>query len=99
MRKNGFEEALFKCEDERFEIDMVFGWLKHLKICSYFRGQIIDSNMSTIRVLEPIAEEIVLLGALEEAEGGAGAGAGSPKFSFQLERRNLSVSHLNSITR
>ena len=23
MRKNQYEEALFKCEDERFEIDMV----------------------------------------------------------------------------
>lgn len=41
MRKNTFEEALFRCEDERFEIDMV-----------------IDSNLSTLKILEPIAEEI-----------------------------------------
>ena len=44
MRKNQFEEALFKCEDDRFEIDMI-----------------IDTNMSAIRVLEPIAEEIASL--------------------------------------
>lgn len=27
MRKNQYEEALFKCEDERFEIDMVRDYL------------------------------------------------------------------------
>jgi paired amphipathic helix protein Sin3a len=41
MRKNQYEEALFICEDERFEIDMV-----------------IDSTASTIRLLEPLAEEV-----------------------------------------
>jgi paired amphipathic helix protein Sin3a len=41
MRKNQYEEALFKCEDDRFEVDMI-----------------IESNEATIRVLEPIAEEI-----------------------------------------
>lgn len=41
MRKNQHEEALFRCEDERFEIDMV-----------------IDSNMCTLKLLEPMAEEI-----------------------------------------
>jgi len=49
MRRNQYEEALFKCEDERFEIDMV-----------------IDSNTATIRVLEPLAEEIAALKAQEE---------------------------------
>ncbi len=41
MRKNQYEEALFRTEDERFEIDMI-----------------LDSTASTIRILEPIAEEI-----------------------------------------
>lgn len=95
MRKNQYEEALFKCEDERFEIDMV-----------------IDSNMCTIRVLEPLAEEIATLKAVEtiprgalngEANGGQQAGANSasiaPRFSFQLEKRHLSTIHLNSIAR
>ena len=80
MRKNQYEEALFKCEDDQFEIDMI-----------------IDSNTCTIRVLEPIAEEITNLKILEEAHSNA---QGSfPRFNFQLERRNLSTVHLNAITR
>ena len=75
MRKNVYEEALFKCEDERFEIDMC-----------------IDSNLATIKILEPIAEEIENLRVLEE-------GGRSPKFNLQLEKRNLSVVHLSSIAR
>jgi histone deacetylase complex regulatory component SIN3 len=43
MRKNQYEEQLFKCEDERFEMDML-----------------IDSTASTIKVLEPLAEEVSL---------------------------------------
>lgn len=94
MRKNQYEEALFKCEDERFEIDMV-----------------IDSNMCTIRVLEPLAEEIATLKAVEtiprgalngEANGqqaGANSASIAPRFSFQLEKRHLSTIHLNSIAR
>lgn len=77
MRKNQYEEALFKCEDDRFEIDLI-----------------IDSNMCTIRMLEPIAEEISNIKALEDA-----GDTSSPRFSFQLEKRNLSTIHLNSIAR
>lgn len=113
MRKNQFEEALFKLEDERFEIDMV-----------------IDSNMCTIRMLEPIAEELKSIKALEEkhaqsglnaaatcfgvtavgAKQGASATAAglttasstklyNTKFNLQLERRNISTIHLNAIAR
>lgn len=84
MRKNQYEEALFKCEDERFEIDMI-----------------IDSNMSTIRLLEPIEQEIIQLTAIEDSEA-ANPNAGtslSPKFNFQLDKRNLTTVHLNAITR
>lgn len=80
MRKNQYEEALFKCEDDQFEIDMI-----------------IDSNTCTIRVLEPIAEEIAHLRVLEEAH--ANSQGTFPRFNFQLERRNLSTVHLNAITR
>jgi len=84
MRKNQYEEALFKCEDERFEIDMI-----------------IDSNMSTIRLLEPIEQEINQLTAMEDSEAvNPNAGSSlSPKFNFQLDKRNLTTVHLNAITR
>lgn len=76
MRKNQYEEALFKCEDDRFEIDML-----------------IDTNLSTIRMLEPLCEEIQHIKQLEESE------TGGPKFNFQLEKRHLSPIHINCISR
>ncbi len=93
MRKNQYEEALFKCEDERFEIDMI-----------------IDSNMSTIRILEPLAEEIASLKSLNAANnanqtngvknnGTATNNTIVPRFSLQLDKRHLSTIHLNSIAR
>lgn len=81
MRKNQYEEALFKCEDERFEIDMV-----------------IDSNMSTIRILEPLEQEILQLKNLANKKDSSASSAG-PRFSLQLEKRHLSTIHLNAIAR
>ena len=40
-KKNQYEDALFKCEDERFEMDLI-----------------LEYNLSTIAVLEPIAKKI-----------------------------------------
>lgn len=84
MRKNQYEEALFKCEDERFEIDMI-----------------IDSNMSTIRMLEPLAEEIQSIKRIDEKSNRDGATPKilTPRFSLHLEKRQLSTIHLNAITR
>jgi paired amphipathic helix protein Sin3a len=79
MAKNVYEEELFKCEEDRFEVDMI-----------------IDSNYCTIRILEPIAEEISNIKALEESGEANGS---TPRFSLQLEKRNLSTVHLNSISR
>jgi len=74
LRKNQYEEALFKCEDERFEVDMV-----------------IDSNSSTIAILEPLAQEIQNLKAAETK--------GGQKFQYKLDKRSLGVIHLNAIIR
>src|SRR3546814_15289170 len=68
-----FFQALFKCEDDRFEIDMI-----------------IDSNTSTLRAVELIADEIAALRDTEEATGYAA------KFQYQLDLRSLSTIHLNS---
>ena len=70
-RKNVYEEQLFKCGDDRFEIDMV-----------------IESNASTIRLLEPLAKEIETLRKDK-----------SSPFQFRLDRRTLSVNHLKAIAR
>ncbi len=71
-----------------------------IKICpTYYYHQIIDSNMSTIRVLEPLQQEILQLQTLEEAVGQTGSTVLSPKFNFQLDKRGLTTVHLNAITR
>ena len=56
---------------------------------------IIDSNHCTIRILEPIAEEIANMRNLEDRE----VGNAGPRFQLQLEKRNISCIHLNSISR
>ena len=71
--------ALFRCEDERFEVDMI-----------------IDSNMCTIRLLEPVAEEIKLLKMSDEADS---AVVISSKINFQMDKKHLSAIHLFSIAR
>mmetsp|Transcript_3267 Transcript_3267/g.13082 ORF Transcript_3267/g.13082 Transcript_3267/m.13082 type:complete len:868 (-) Transcript_3267:1491-4094(-) len=80
MRRNTYEETLFKCEDERFEMDMV-----------------IDSNASTIKVLEPLAADIEVL-RIAEGEGSE-VGAQLQVFQYKLDPRTLSKVHKNSIGR
>lgn len=72
MRKNQYEDSLFRCEDDRHEVD-----------------QCIEHNASTIRVLEPLAEEI---SALKEHTK-------STEWQFRLDRRSLGVLHLKAIAR
>jgi len=71
MRRNAYEDALFRCEDERYEVDMV-----------------LDTNASTIRLLEPLAQEI---NTLKAAKGF--------QWQFRLDRRALGVVHLKAIAR
>lgn len=72
MRRNQYEEALFRCEDERYEVDLI-----------------IDTNASTIRLLEPLNEEIE---TLRRSSGGF-------QWQFRLDRRALGVVHLKAIAR
>lgn len=50
-KKNQYEDALFKCEDERFEMDLI-----------------LEYNLSTIAVLEPISKRIEGMRTAEERE-------------------------------
>jgi len=89
MRRNTYEETLFRVEDERFEIDMV-----------------IDSNASTLRRLEPIAEEIAQLSQEElgmpdlgTKPSVEGAGLGGRRFQYTFDKTILGVIHRNTIAR
>ena len=74
LRKNVYEEALFRCEDERFEIDMC-----------------IDSNLATIKILEPIAEEIENIRVIEEES--------ITKIQFTVRKREFIGGSSSSIAR
>jgi len=104
MLRNQYEETLFRCEDERFEIDMV-----------------IDSNVATLRRLEPIGEEIAILQEKEvplsstmftdSAETIAGrkgndksvsnlkGGLGGKVFQYYFDHRILNTIHKHCIAR
>ncbi|KAK3272628.1 hypothetical protein CYMTET_19089 [Cymbomonas tetramitiformis] len=69
MRKNQYEESLFRCEDDRFELDMI-----------------IETNESTLALLEPMAEKFGNLNPEEKA-------------SFRLSEDILSAVHLRCIER
>jgi len=94
MRRNQYEETLFRCEDKAFEIDMV-----------------IDSNVTTIRKLELVEREILLLSQDETLTPGLcpdgspnlntiiSSGAGGKCFQYKLDCQFLGTIHINSITR
>lgn len=88
MRRNTYEETLFRVEDERFEIDMT-----------------IDSNMCTLALLEPFAEEMgQLSGDNTYMDDDAKAsserkGLGGKRFRYTFDPNILGVIHRNSITR
>lgn len=50
MRKNQYEEALFRAEDDRFELDMA-----------------IECVTSTVKRLQPLAEQLETMGPEEKA--------------------------------
>lgn len=59
--------------------------------------KIIDSNLSAIRVLEPLAEEIAQIRAFEDDATNNGASA--PRFVLKLDKRGLSTTHISAIAR
>ena len=107
MTKNLHESALFACEDERFEVDMVgvdgcqlnasaysssllslhaYSYATHRLFCLV---QVIESNLSTIQVLQPLAEEIKVLMDQDS----------SPAWHYRLDPQTLSAVHLKAISR
>lgn len=87
MRRNTYEETLFRVEDERFEIDMA-----------------IDSNASTLRRLESIAEEIAQLAQDELVSQDLGtkvdgAGLGARRFQYTFDKTILGVINRNAVAR
>lgn len=77
VRKNVYEEIMFKIEDERFEVDMA-----------------IERNNSALRLVEPMAEEII---SLKEGEERDGQPIG--RMHYTLRSNTLGPVHIGAIAR
>ncbi|KAL3786130.1 hypothetical protein HJC23_010704 [Cyclotella cryptica] len=89
MRKNQYEEVLFRCEDMRFEIDMcIDGNASTLQRLSkiYDELQLLSKN------------EALSKGAISRG-GSDGSGLGGKVYQYTLDGRVLSVIHKHTIKR
>jgi len=75
--RNGYEDALVRVEEERYELDMA-----------------IERNHSTMKQLEPLAEEALALKNGEERDG-------QPigRLQYKLKQRSLNAIHVGAIAR
>ena len=91
MRKNQYEEALFRCEDERFEIDMVID-------SNESALRVLEPLVNEINVLS--AQEFMTPNLPHgEYPTAKNTGAGGGRFQFKFDKRTLATSHVNAITR
>jgi paired amphipathic helix protein Sin3a len=89
MRRITYEEILFRCEDERFEIDMVID-------CN---AATLQRLLPVAEEIAQLAEE-----EIAAAESGAkpsteGAGISGKRFQYTFDKNILGVIHRNSIAR
>ena len=86
MRKNQYEEALFKCEDDRYEIDMV--------IDSNF------ATIHVLEGLSKEIEALGAEASKDATAADSGASDGKiPKWRYRFDKRTLGVVHLKTIAR
>ncbi len=81
--KNTHLDNLLKCEDERYEIDMVME-------CNRSAIQALEPLAEEIKALTA---------AGKDSGGGGGGGSASSKWQYRLDKRSLSVIHLKAIAR
>jgi paired amphipathic helix protein Sin3a len=83
MRRNTYEETLFRVEDERFEIDMVID----SNAATLQRLEPILTEMAQLATQEELA-----------VDGGKAEGSGK-RFQYSLDKKLLGVVHRNTIAR
>ena len=90
MRRNTYEETLFRCEDERFEIDMTID----SNAVTLARLEPIAEEISQLA-----ENELVVLENGVTPKPAPGGGLGGKKFEYTFDKTILTVVHRNSITR
>jgi paired amphipathic helix protein Sin3a len=91
MRRNTYEEILFRCEDERFEIDMVID----SNATTLARLEPIAEEIAQLAQEEMVVSETSPL----PKKAGEGTGLGGKKFQLTFDKKILGVIHRNSISR
>ncbi|CAJ1938952.1 unnamed protein product [Cylindrotheca closterium] len=91
MRRNACEEVLFRCEDERFEIDMVID----SNACTLARLEPIAEEIAQLAENELIISESSTIPRPAAGE----QGMGGKRYQFTFDQSILGVIHRNSISR
>mmetsp|Transcript_39358 Transcript_39358/g.95253 ORF Transcript_39358/g.95253 Transcript_39358/m.95253 type:complete len:1404 (+) Transcript_39358:106-4317(+) len=91
MRRNACEEVLFRCEDERFEIDMVID----SNVCTLARLEPIAEEIAQLAENELIMSET----SFTPRPAGGDQGLGGKRYQFTFDKSILGVIHRNSISR
>jgi paired amphipathic helix protein Sin3a len=91
MRRNTYEEILFRCEDERFEIDMVID----SNATTLARLEPIAEEIAQLAQEELVISETSPF----HKKAGEGTGLGGKKFQLTFDKKILGVIHRNAIAR
>jgi len=86
LRRNQYEEALFKCEDDRYEIDMVMDANR-----STIRA--LEPIAQSILLLDTSSPDTAAASSSSSSSSSTG------KYQYRLDKRALSVMHLKAIAR
>lgn len=89
MRRNTYEETLFRVEDERFEIDMVID----SNAATLHRLEPIAEEIAQLAQEDPLPADLGMKPAVE------GAGLGGRRFQYTFDKNILGVIHRNTIAR
>ena len=89
MRKNQHEEVLFRCEDERFEIDMVID----SNACTLKRLEPIAEEIALLQQKELSRKNSSTVGKTPNG------GAGGKLYKYSFDKRILNTIHKHSISR
>lgn len=91
MRRNTYEEILFRCEDERFEIDMVID----SNTCTLARLEPIAEEIAQLAENELVIPET----SATPRPASADQGLGGKRYQYTFDKDILGVIHRNSISR
>lgn len=95
MRRNQYEEVLFRCEDERFEIDMVID----SNAATLRRLEPIAEEIMQLAQQEMVTDLPAAAGGSTKTAAETEGGMGGMRYQYTFDRNFLGVVHRNCIAR